>query len=88
GVFTKKDLPEDYDKFLEYKVTISNKEVTDTTPIAILKIKDTTSYHVVFLDDYDSIDELDKELDETIDGEIYNYNIRNILEGHINGNSD
>ena len=50
GVFTLKDLPEDYEKFVEYKATIDKKELDDTVPIAILQVNYTTSYHVLFLD--------------------------------------
>ncbi|ABC57400.1 MULTISPECIES: DUF749 domain-containing protein [Methanosphaera] len=85
GVFTLKDLPEDYEKFVEYKATIDKKELDDTVPIAILQVKDTTSYHVLFLDSYNSMEEIDKEIEESLDGEIYNFNVRNILEGHLNG---
>ena len=85
GVFTLKDLPEDYEKFVEYKATIDKKELDDTVPIAILQVKDTTSYHVLFLDSYNSMEEIDKEIEESLDGEIYNFNVRNILEGQLNG---
>ncbi|MDD6285595.1 DUF749 family protein [Candidatus Methanosphaera massiliense] len=85
GVFTTKDLPEDYEKFVEYKATIDKKEVQEKTPIAIMKVKDTTSYHVLFLDEYDSLEQIDQELEEKLDGQIYNYTIRNILQGHMNG---
>ena len=85
GVFTLKDLPEDYEKFVEYKAPIDKKELDDTVPIAILQVKDTTSYHVLFLDSYNSMEEIDKEIEESLDGEIYNFNVRNILEGHLNG---
>lgn len=85
GVFTLKDLPEDYEKFVEYKATIDKKELDDTVPIAILQVKDTTSYHILFLDSYNSMEEIDKEIEESLDGEIYNFNVRNILEGHLNG---
>ena len=85
GVFTLKDLPEDYEKFVEYKATIDKKELDDSVPIAILQVKDTTSYHVLFLDSYNSMEEIDKEIEESLDGEIYNFNVRNILEGHLNG---
>lgn len=85
GVFTQKDLPEDYEKFVEYKATITNKELTDTDKIAVLRVKDTTSYQILFLDDYESMEEIDKEVDETLDGKIYNFQIRKILEGHLNG---
>lgn len=84
GVFTKRDLPEDYEQFVEYKATIENKEISDTEKIAVLRVKDTTSYHVLFLDSYESMDQIDKEIDETLDGKIYNFNIRKILEGHLN----
>ena len=39
----------------------------------------------VFLDSYNSMEEIDKEIEESLDGEIYNFNVRNILEGHLNG---
>lgn len=85
GVFTQKDLPEDYEQFVEYKATISNKELSDDDKIAVLRVKDTTSYQILFLDDYESMEEIDKEIDETLDGKIYNFQIRKILEGHLNG---
>ncbi len=85
GVFTQKDLPEDYKQFVEYKATILNKEITDDDKIAVLRVKDTTSYQIFFLNDYNSLEELDKVIDEDLDGKIYNFNIRKILEGHING---
>lgn len=85
GVFTLRDLPEDYEKFVEYKATIDKKELDDNVPIAILQVKDTTSYHVLFLDTYDSMDEIDREIEESLDGQIYNFNIKKILEGHLNG---
>ena len=50
-----------------------------------MKVKDTTSYHVLFLDEYDSLEQIDQELEEKLDGQIYNYTIRNILQGHMNG---
>ena len=84
GVFTQKDLPEDYEQFVEYKATIENKELTEQDKIAVLRVKDTTSYHILFLDSYESMEEIDKEVDEKLDGQIYNFNIRKILEGHLN----
>lgn len=84
GVFTKRDLPEDYEQFVEYKATIENKELSDKDKIAVLRVKDTTSYHILFLDNYESMDQIDKEIDEALDGKIYNFNIRKILEGHLN----
>lgn len=85
GVFKPRDLPEDYEKFVEYKATLDHKEIQDNTPIAVLQIKDTTSYHILFLDEYESMDQIDKEIEESLDGEIYNFNVRKILEGHLNG---
>ena len=84
GVFTQKDLPEDYEQFVDYKATIDKKEITDKDKIAVLRIKDTTSYHILFLDNYESMEEIDKEIDEALDGKIYNFQIRKILEGHLN----
>lgn len=85
GVFTKRDVPEDYNQFIEFRLRKDERELSDTEKIAVLRIKNTTSYHILFLDDYNSLEEIDKELDETLDGKIYNFNIRKILEGHING---
>jgi len=85
GVFTQKDLPEDYEQFVEYKATIENKEITAEDKIAVLRVKDTTSYQIFFLNDYESLEQLDQEVDEKLDGKIYNFNVRKILEGHING---
>lgn len=85
GVFTQKDLPEDYEQFVEYKATIEKKEISENEKIAVLRVKDTTSYQILFLDSYNSMEEIDKEIDETLDGKIYNFNIRKILEGHLNG---
>ena len=84
GVFTTKDMPEDYQQFLDFRVNIDNKELTDKDKIAVLRVKDTTSYHILFLNDYSSMDEIDNEIDETLDGKIYNFQTRKILEGHIN----
>lgn len=84
GVFTQKDLPEDYQQFVDFRVNMNNKELTDKDKIAVLRVKDTTSYHILFLNDYNSMEEIDKEIDETLDGKIYNFNIRKILEGHLN----
>lgn len=84
GVFTQRDLPEDYEQFVEYKATIENKELTEKDKIAVLRVKDTTSYHILFLDSYESMEEIDKEVEEKLDGQIYNFNIRKILEGHLN----
>lgn len=88
GVFTKRDVPEDYNQFIEFRLRKDERELSDTEKIAVLRIKNTTSYHILFLDDYNSLEEIDKELDETLDGKIYNFNIRKILEGHINGWDD
>ena len=84
GVFTTKDMPEDYQQFLDFRVNIDNKELTDKDKIAVLRVKDTTSYHILFLNDYSSMDEIDNEIDETLDGKIYNFQTRKILEGHLN----
>ena len=84
GVFTLKDLPEDYNRVVEFKATLEKREIKETDQIAIIVIKDTTSYHALFLDYYDSMDEIDKELEEQLDGKIYNFTTRNIIEGHLN----
>ena len=60
------------------------RELTLTERIAVLRIKNTTSYHILFLDDYKDMDEIDKEIEERLDGQLYNFNARQIIEGHLN----
>ncbi|MDO5851559.1 MAG: DUF749 family protein [Methanobacteriaceae archaeon] len=85
GIFNKKDVPEEYESFVSYKANMDNKTIKDNDQIAILRIANTQSYHVLFLDLYNNMGEIEKELEEKVDGKIFNFNTKNIIEGHLNG---
>lgn len=38
GVFTKKDMPDEYESFVSYKANMDNIELTDDIKFAIVKI--------------------------------------------------
>jgi hypothetical protein len=82
GIFKFKDLPEEYGPYVQFKATIEKKDVQDDDEIAILDITGTDSHHVLFLDSYDDIDQIKKELKEA-DAKV-NHTTLKILEGHLN----
>jgi hypothetical protein len=81
GIFKFKDLPENYGPFVQHKASIEKRTVEDSDEIAILNIAGTESNHVLFLDSYKSIKEIEEEL-KIVDAEL-NYNSKKILEGHL-----
>ncbi len=81
GIFKFKDLPEEYGPYVQFKATIEKREVQDTDEIAILDITGTDSHHVLFLDSYNNIEEIKKELEEA-DAKV-NITTLKILEGHL-----
>ena len=81
GIFRYKDVPEDMAPYVQFKSTIEGKELVPETEIAILDITGTTSHHVLFLENYDNIEQIKEELKEE-DAKI-NYETMKILEGHI-----
>jgi len=81
GIFTLKDLPEEFRPFVDYKAGLEKKKLSDDDEIAIISIKGTQSNHVLFLDSYSSVDEIRRELEEA--GAKINHTTLKILEGHL-----
>lgn len=81
GIFKFKELPEEYGPFTQHKATMEKRTIKDDDEIAILNIVGTESNHVLFLDSYKTITEIEEELKQ-LDAEI-NYNTKKILEGHL-----
>jgi hypothetical protein len=81
GIFKYKELPEKYGPFVQYKATLENKDVKDDDDIAIVDIIGTESVHVLFLDSYQSLEEIDAELKEA-EAKL-NHRSKQILEGYL-----
>lgn len=81
GIFKYKDLPEEYEPYVQFKATIDKKEISDEDEIAILDITGTDSHHVLFLDAYGNIDEVKEELKEA--DALINHTTLKILGGHL-----
>lgn len=82
GIFKFKELPEEYGPFVQHKATMEKRTIKDDDEIAILNITGTESNHVLFLDSYKTVAEIEGEV-KKLDAEI-NYNTKKILEGHLN----
>jgi hypothetical protein len=81
GIFKFEELPQEYGPFVRYKASLENKDIDKNEEIAVLNIKGTESNHIIFLDSYNDISEIEKELKEA-DAKL-NYNTKKILEGHL-----
>ncbi|AXV40930.1 DUF749 domain-containing protein [Methanobacterium sp. BAmetb5] len=81
GVFKFAELPEKYGPFVQYKASLEDKTIKDTDDIAILDISGTESVHVLFLDSYQSIKEIDDEL-KAADAKL-NHSSKQVLEGYL-----
>ncbi|WP_321422192.1 DUF749 domain-containing protein [uncultured Methanobacterium sp.] len=81
GVFKFTELPEKYGPFVQYKASLENKTIESTDNIAILDISGTESVHVLFLDSYKSLKEIDEELNAA-DAQL-NHSSRKVLEGYL-----
>lgn len=81
GIFKYSDLPEEYESYVQFKATIEKREVKPTDEIAILNIAGTTTHHVLFLDSYSNVSEIEKELKDA-DAKI-NHTTLKILGGHL-----
>ena len=81
GIFKYTDLPEEYEPYVQFKATIDKREINDTDEIAILNIAGTSTHHVLFLDSYNSIREIEKELKDA-DAKI-NHTTLKIIGGHL-----
>ena len=56
--------------YVKFKAAMEKRDWDEEDEIAILQIVGTTSYHVLFLDSYNSLDEIKKELKEQSDAKI------------------
>ena len=81
GIFKFSDLPEEYGPYVQFKATIEDREVKDTDEIAILNIAGTSTHHVLFLDSYNNVSEIERALKEA-DAKI-NHTTLKIIGGHL-----
>ena len=81
GIFRYSDLPEEYEPYVQFKATIEKRELKQSDEIAILNIAGTSTHHVLFLDSYQNISEIENELKEA-DAKI-NHTTLKIIGGHL-----
>jgi hypothetical protein len=81
GIFKLEEVPQEYGPYVQYKASLENKNIDENEEIAVLNISGTESHHVLFLNSYKSIDEIEEELKDA-DAKL-NYNTKKILEGHL-----
>ena len=81
GIFKYSDLPEEYELYVQFKATIEKRELKQSDEIAILNIAGTSTHHVLFLDSYQNISEIENELKEA-DAKI-NHTTLKIIGGHL-----
>lgn len=81
GIFKYRELPEKYGPFVQYKASLENKSIKEEDDIAILDIMGTESVHVLFLDSYKDIKEIEAELEKS-DAKII-HRSKQILEGYL-----
>lgn len=81
GIFKFDEMPQEYGPFVRYKASLEKKNINENEEIAILNIAGTESNHVLFLESYKNISEIEEEL-KAADAKL-NYNTKKILEGHL-----
>lgn len=81
GIYKYEELPEKYGPYVQYKASLEKKSISEDEEIVILNISGTESYHVLFLNSYNSLNEIDEELKES-DAKL-NYSTKKILEEHL-----
>ena len=81
GIFKYSDLPEEYEPYVQFKATIDKRELKPSDEMAILNIAGTSTHHVLFLDSYSSVAEIEAELKEAA-AEI-NHTTLKIIGGHL-----
>ncbi len=81
GIFKYEELPEEYVKFADFHAALKKRNIKEDEEIAVLNIVGTRSFHVLFLESYENIDEIIEELKEA-DARI-NHTSLKILEGHL-----
>ena len=80
-VFLNTQTFEEYEPYVQFKATIDKREINDNDEIAILNIAGTSIHHVLFLDSYNSIREIENELKDA-DAKI-NHTTLKIIGGHL-----
>ena len=65
-----KNVEDEMMNYVKFKAAMEKRDWDEEDEIAILQIVGTTSYHVLFLDSYNSLDEIKKELKEQSDAKI------------------
>ena len=81
GIFKYSDLPEEYEPYVQFKAIIDKRELKPSDEMAILNIAGTSTHHVLFLDAYNDVSEIEKELKEA-DAKI-NHTTLKIIGGHL-----
>ena len=81
GIFKYEELPEKYGPYAQYKASIEDKNIKQDENIAVLNITGTESYHILFINSYSSIAEIESELKDA-DAKL-NYSSKKILEEHL-----
>ncbi|MDO5860105.1 DUF749 domain-containing protein [Methanobrevibacter sp.] len=81
GIFKYSDLPEEYEPYVQFKATIEKRELKQSDEIAILNIAGTSTHHVLFLDSYQNISQIEQELKDA-DAKI-NHTTLKIIGGHL-----
>ncbi len=81
GIFKFEEVPQEFGPFVMYKANLENKNIDENEEIAVLNISGTESHHVLFLNSYKNIAEIEEEL-KAADAKL-NYNTKKILEGHL-----
>ena len=81
GIFKYSDLPEEYEPYVQFKATIDGRELKPTDEMAILNIAGTSTHHVLFLDSYNDVSEIEQELKDA-DAKI-NHSTLKIIGGHL-----
>ena len=65
-----KNVEDEMMNYVKFKAAMEKRDWDEEDEIAILQIVGTTSYHVLFLDSYNSLEEIKKELKEQSDAKI------------------
>ena len=81
GIFRYADLPEEYEPYVQFKAAIDKRELKPSDEMAILNITGTSTHHVLFLDSYNNVSEIEQELKEA-DAKI-NHTTLKIIGGHL-----
>ncbi|HIH61214.1 MAG TPA: DUF749 domain-containing protein [Methanobacteriales archaeon] len=82
GIYKYAELPGEYAKFADFHAALKKKKkIKEDEEIAVLNIVGTNSYHILFLESYNSLDEIKEELKEA--GAKINHTTLKILEGHL-----